>query len=278
MSKNNATVNISRKVCIAVFVLSATLMLLCEIFKGAIFGDGERGELFYSLASRVFGIILSFVLVLYCGFREILKSGKSHFFNRLLVVLPCWVIAINNFPIIPVLLGQARITDEPSAILLFAIVCLSVGLFEELAYRGCVFMLVLRNSKKTKKGLFLSVIISSALFGLVHVVNLFVGANPLGVILQVGYSFLIGAMCAFVLIKTGSVWHSALIHAVYNFCGGVVANYGEGRIWTAPEVALTAVIGVAVAIYVSVALYRTDVGETMRLLGENKEGADGNVQ
>ncbi len=276
MSKNKATV--SRKLCVAVFILSAALMLACEIFKGEIFGDGETGELLYSLVSRAFGILLSFVLVLYCGFVEILKPRKKPFLKGLLFVLPCWAIALNNFPIIPVLLGQARVTDKASSILLFALVCLFVGLFEELAYRGCVFMLVLRNSKKTKKGIFKAVIISSALFGAVHIVNLFAGGGPVAVILQVGYSFLIGAMCSFVLIKTGSVWHCALIHAVYNFCGGVVANYGEGSIWTAPEIALTAVVAVAVAVYVVIALYRADVSESMRLFGDDKEDADGYVQ
>ena len=39
------------------------------------------------------------------------------------------------------------------------------------------------------------------------------------------------------------------IHALYNFAGGVVPRFGEGMIWTAPEVALTAALAVVVIVY-----------------------------
>lgn len=260
MTKSNIKVN--RYICLLVFVLCSLAMLACELFKTDIFGSGDNAELYYSITSRIFGTLLSVFLVFYCGFKGILKFGFSPILKGLLTVIPCWIIAINNFPIIPVALGQSRVTANKETIFLFAISCLFVGVFEELAYRGCVFMLVLKGMRKTKKDIFKAIIISSALFGCVHLVNLFVGAGPTGVILQVGYSFLIGAMCSFVLIKTGSVWHCALIHAVYNFCGGIVSTYGVGEIWTVPEVILTVIVSIAVIVYVVASLCKTDPKET----------------
>ena len=254
MSKNN---NIGKYICLSVFVVCSLAMLACELFKPTLFGNGENADLYYSIASRFFGTLLCLFLVFYCGFKGILKFGAKPIIKGILVVIPCWIIALNNFPIIPVMLGEARITANREAILLYALSCLFVGIFEELAYRGCVFMLVLRGMRKTNKDIFKAIIISSALFGAVHLVNLLAGADPVGVVLQIGYSFLIGAMCSFVLIKTGSVWHCALIHAVYNFCGGIVSNYGTGKIWTAPEVILTVIVSVVVIFYVTVALYKT---------------------
>ena len=268
MADNKKTVN--KYLCLTVFIVASLLMLCCEIFKDKFLGIGENGELIYSLTSRFFGIILCLVLVLYCSFSRILKLVRSPFLKGFIAVLPCWVIALNNFPIIPVLSGQARVTDKTSNILLYALLCAFVGVFEELAYRGCVFMLILKGSRRSARDIIKAIIISSALFGAIHLVNLIVGADPLGVMLQIGYSFLIGAMCSFVLIKTGSVWHCALMHAVYNFCGGVVANYGEGNIWTMPEVVLTAVVGVMVALYVLLALFKTDPSEA-ECLFVNKE-------
>ena len=267
-------------VLIAVFILSASLMLACEIFKASIFGTGEQADVIYSLTSRFFGITLCFALVFYCGFSGILKITRSPFFKSLLYVLPCWAIALNNFPIIPYLQRQAHIDSGAGDILLFALQCLSVGIFEELAYRGCVFMLVLRNNRDSTKQIFKAVIISSALFGAVHIVNLFAGGGPVAVVLQVGYSFLIGAMCCFVLLKTGSVWHCALIHAVYNFCGGLVSNYGSGSIWTVSEIALTAIVAVIVTIYVVFAMFKVSPKECDRLFEDKKdvaEGEDGNL-
>lgn len=276
MADNKKTVN--RYLCLTVFILASVLMLCCEIFKEKFLAIGDNGELIYSITSRFFGIALCLVLVLYCGFARILKLVRAPFFKGLIAVLPCWVVALNNFPIIPVALGQARVTDKAENILLYALLCAFVGVFEELAYRGCVFMLILKGSRRSAKDIIKAIVISSALFGAIHLVNLIVGADPLGVILQIGYSFLIGAMCSFVLIKTGSVWHCALMHAVYNFCGGVVANYGEGSIWTLPEVALTAVVGVIVALYVFFALLKTEPSEAERLfVNSENEVSYGNV-
>ena len=259
-----------RYICLSIFILSAFAMLACEIFKSSLFGDSEFSEMLYSLSSRFFGIVLCIVLVFYCNFEGILKLGTYPVLKGILAVIPCWVIALNNFPVIPVMLGQARITSSYCDIFLYAIVCLFVGIFEELAYRGCVFMLILKNNRRTRSDIFRSVVISSALFGAVHIVNLFAGSGPIPVLLQVGYSFLIGAMCSFVLLKTGSIWHCALIHAVYNFCGGIVANYGEGSIWTVPEIALTVVVSILVTAYVFIAFCKTDPKEAACLFAVDK--------
>lgn len=257
----------------AMGVLSA-LLIVGEIFRVDIFGEGADAEDTYLLATRVIGAALCLLLMFYCGYQNALKLRLRGLLGAVLFTLPCWAIAINNFPIIPFFFGNAYISGETSAILFYALQCLFVGLFEELAFRGCVFMMVLQGRRKTNLDLFWSIVISSAVFGALHVVNLLVGASsPLAVILQIGYSFLIGGMCSVVLMKTGSVWHCVLIHAVYNFCGGVVPRFGGGDIWTAPEIALTAVVAVAVAIYVIVALIKMDTGELDRLYKTKKKDA-----
>ena len=43
-----------------------------------------------------------------------------------------------------------------------------------------------------------------------------------GTFLQVGYTFLIGAMCGIITVKTGNVLLSATAHIVYNFCGMLI--------------------------------------------------------
>lgn len=244
--------------CMPVFIISGLLLLICELFRDHIFGIGDLSGIMYSLISSALGIILCMSLIFYCEFSGILKIYGKGLWRKVLCILPCWVIAINNFPIIPFALGQACIDSNIPDILLFALQCLFVGIFEELAYRGCVFMLILRSNRGSTSQIFSAVIISSALFGVVHIVNLFAGGGPIATLLQVGYSFLIGAMCCFVLLRTGSIWHCALIHAVYNFCGGLVANYGTGSIWTIPEVILTIVVSLIVAVYVTFALLKTD--------------------
>jgi len=104
----------------------------------------------------------------------------------------------------------------------------------------------------------------------VHLVNIFSGASPAAVILQVGYSFLIGGMCSVILIKTSNIWYCVILHAVYNFAGGVVPECGGGAIWTMPTVILTAVVAVIVAVYVVYQLIRITPDEIERFLNEKK--------
>ena len=61
-----------------------------------------------------------------------------------------------------------------------------------------------------------------------------------------------------VLLRTGCLWHCILIHAVYNFCGGVIPALGGGVIWDTPTVVLTVIVSLAVAAYVIISLIRTE--------------------
>ena len=107
-------------------------------------------------------------------------------------------------------------------------------------------MLFLKKRRHTRLGIFMAIFWSSVIFGAVHLVNIFI-SSPGAVLLQIGYSALIGGLCCLVLLETGNIWMCVIVHALYNFAGGVVPRLGEGEIWTAPEVAITAIIGVIVA-------------------------------
>ena len=125
--------------------------------------------------------------------------------------------------------------------------------------------------KKNRVGVFLAIVISSVIFGLVHLVNLFSGGSAMGVILQTGYSFLIGGMCAVILVKTKNIWYCVLLHGVYNFAGGVVPECGGGDIWNTPTVILTTAIALAVAAYVIVQIFRIRPEEIAELLGDPRQ-------
>ena len=96
-------------------------------------------------------------------------------------------------------------------------------------------------------------------------VNLLMGASLGGVIQQIGYSFLIGAMCSVVLYKTANLWLCVLLHAVYDFCGGLVPALGEGIIWDTPTIIITVILAVVVTIYMVVLLFRIKPQELDRI-------------
>ena len=111
----------------------------------------------------------------------------------------------------------------------------------------------------SRKGIFLATIYSGAVFGLMHLINLFEGAGIGSVILQIGYSFLIGAMCSVVLVKTRNIWLCVALHAIYDFCGFLVPELGQGIIWDMVTVIITAILAVATFVYMLYVFFKTDL-------------------
>ena len=158
--------------------------------------------------------------------------------------------------------GDAYLVHRASVyILWFVAECLAIGLFEELAFRGVIFLMFAERRYTTRKGLFWSLILSSAVFGGVHLINLLAGAGIGGVILQIGYSFLIGAMCSVVLLKTRNIWLCVVLHAVYDFCGNLMPILGGGTWWDTPTVIFTAVLAVATTVYLVWQFFKLDPDE-----------------
>ena len=262
---------LKKELYIAASVILALLLIACEIWRKELFGVAENSEELYFLSTRIIGGLFALLLIFFCGYQNILKIDVKTIGTALLFTLPCWLIPINNFPIISYFSGNASIDAPVSAVIFYAFQCLCVAFFEELAFRGCIFMFILQGRRRSMFDLFTNIVISAAAFGVIHAVNLFSGASPMSVILQVGYAFLIGGMYSVVLMKTGSVWHCVMMHAVYNFCGGVVPELGHGEIWNTPTIILTVIVSLAVAAYVIISLVRIDPNKLGYIFNEKND-------
>lgn len=191
--------------------------------------------------------------------------------ERLWYLLPCLFIAVNNFPFISCFSGNMHLQDgvDATAWMLFIGYCLFTGLFEEFVFRGVVFPLVAERLPDTKKGLFLAVLFSSVVFGLSHLFNLFMGADPFSTLLQVGYSTLTGGMFTFALIQTKSIFSCVLLHAIYNFCGLLFSTQGLGTgvVFDLPTGIMMAVGAILVGIFVVYKTWNYPDDERTRLYG-----------
>ena len=253
-----------KKLYYLLFVVLAVLMLVAELLNMRLAYNSIEYDLVYNIITRAIGATMCMILMSYCSFTRLFSSfGKL---KNILLVLPCCLIAINNFPFIPMATGALKLDTKWYLILLFALQCLLVGMFEETAFRGCVFMLLLEKKHNTIKDVFYSIVMSSFIFGAIHIVNLFVGAGIVSVVLQLGYSFLIGSMCAVVLLVTKKIWLPIFIHAVFNFAGGLVPTLGVGEIWDTPTIILTVIVSVAVAVYTVTLFFKRGVSDAEELL------------
>lgn len=188
----------------------------------------------------------------------------------ILICIPAFIIAVNNAPIIALIRGDAGLNAPAWTVFWFALQCLFVGAFEEISFRGVIFPLMLQKFGTERKGRLIAVIFSSALFGALHLINLFSGAGVGATFLQVGYSFLIGAMLAVTMFCGGSVLICAALHGLYNFFGLLIPELGYGALWDLPTVIITAILGIAVFITEVFLLLRAD-SEPMRQIAALKE-------
>ena len=256
-----------RKICITLTAICAVLLVMYEFFAGDLIFSSVKDETVRNLidmtVTRMLGGIVFTVILVYLGYK-VINPVKKHFWTAIAFSLPAFLVAVNNFPFSTVIKGEAVINSSWQRIALLAIECFAVAYFEEMAFRGVILLGFAEKRRSSRFGLFVSIILSSAVFGAVHLLNVFT-SSPIAVIMQIGYSFLIGGMCSVVLLKTSNVWLCVLIHAIFNFSGALVPTCGEGILWDTFTVALTAMIAVLVFVYMLIAFLLFDVKETDRI-------------
>ena len=201
-------------------------------------------------------LVLAIVLVAFCKKESLtlvsLKvSGKS-----LLWSIPCFLVALANFPF-SALINKTAVILRADLIWLVAIECFVVAVTEELFFRGVVTS-HLDSKLEGKHKKFKVVIISGAIFGAWHIINLLGGAGVTATLLQVVYTFLIGSMLAMLLVTTKSLTLCVLVHAIFNFGGAVIEKLGTGVAHDTLFWIATVLAGVFCFVFMGVSYLKTE--------------------
>ena len=187
------------------------------------------------------------------GFKHILCPTKFGFGRAVLWCLPCLAVAIVNFPFSALVNGTATVT-YPKLLPLFILSCILIGITEELLFRGLLHDSLKHFFMKYRCGYIYAVLLSSAIFALWHLVNLFFGQSIGATLLQVGYTFLLGAMFAVTLDKTKNIWLCVIVHALFDVGGTIVTDLGSGHFQDLTFWILTAIAGVVCAVHIILSL------------------------
>ena len=234
----------------AIIFLLAMAAFLLPVGRVLLFfvGGGVRIERVATILVRLVIIALSLIFIIKYDLIKCLKSFSAKGF---LLSLPAFLVAINNAPLFSIFLGSAKINASAVDIVIYAAYCLSIGVSEELVFFGLIFPLVKIVFENKKNALILSVIVSSLIFSLSHAVNLLSGAGVLETLLQLLYTFLIGATFLIVLIYTKNLLVAGLLHGIYDFGGLMLerVGIGSGKYFTTQGVILTVILGVLVGAY-----------------------------
>lgn len=126
---------------------------------------------------------------------------------------------------------------------------LFLAFLEEVIFR---FLLFTYLSQKMKK--WAALLLSSAIFGLLHFINLLGGADIVSTLQQVGYSFFNGLVCGLMWGYGGGMVLPIVYHALFNFFqGDLFRAYYQGNQGT-PWLVTNLVFGAVFAVY-GVALF-----------------------
>ncbi|GAA0723092.1 hypothetical protein GCM10009430_26200 [Aquimarina litoralis] len=127
------------------------------------------------------------------------------------------------FPVVYLVLLNVLLMDEINRellvlnIILFVIYSLSIGFAEEFSIRGFLQSHLIKHFGSKKKGIIMSVLISSLFFGLLHTIKFDKGIY--GELSQVGYATFIGIMFGMLLVMTRRIYPLIIIHAIVDFVG-----------------------------------------------------------
>ncbi len=187
-----------------------------------------------------------------------LKIGKN--LKAFFVLLPLVIVCINNFPIVAILTSSAKLQNKGVTYFYYLLVCLSIAVYEEVIFRGIIYKVI---AEKTKD--IWAVLLSALVFSLAHLINAF-SLNIGQILMQLGYSFLIGAACSVAFKFSGGIYLPILLHFIYDI-GGLLIEYGlvAGNIWNTASIVFTAIIAVVTFIYTIVVYFireRNESGNT----------------
>ncbi len=160
-------------------------------------------------------------------------------------------------------------------VLNLALYCFLIGIVEEFLCRGWLFNEFLERYSDTKKGVALSVILSSLIFGVIHFTNIGADQGLAETILQVLNATVGGIFLTLVYYKTKNIWAVITLHAIWDFSlmlgesQAIVPCYAGGESTTSIYVysLISSLVIVIAYLLIDFWLYRkTDIAEDKKPL------------
>jgi len=202
-----------------VFVIGVALVCtaLMELLNFVAFKIGDSENITYFFGALALSKIIVSVLLTVLVFKLCLVSKKDFgargLWKGLLFGLPLLVFLSLVGDILTLLTsGKPYENATLLTICLFLLKNFMIGYYEEVLCRG--FMLNALRNKYGDRGLLWAVLLSSFIFGLMHLIGVFGGAALVPTISQAIYATFIGVFFCGVYIRVGNLWSVIIIHAL----------------------------------------------------------------
>lgn len=160
------------------------------------------------------------VVIIIFSFKNsyIFKEEREKTSTSIKLGWPLLVIAF-IYLIINIIMGIVEGSNFNIPIILnLATYCLLIGIVEEFLCRGWLLNEFLERFSNSKKNIITSIILSSVIFGFIHIFNISAGQSLADTLVQVFNAVLLGAVFGLIYYKTKNIWSVVIIHAIWDFC------------------------------------------------------------
>ncbi|MDR3598751.1 MAG: type II CAAX endopeptidase family protein [Clostridium sp.] len=188
------------------------------------------------LIAECAGIIFSLGIIYLMGINYIFKERskgilKGLYIGGFLIVMSIFAILGN---LVNVLNTKKDLQLLPlPQIIIFIVTMIAIGVGEEFIFRGIILNLFIDKFDKTKKGIYISIALSSIIFGAAHVTNAFSGISIKSALIQAGLVSMLGALLAAIYLRSRNIWVVVIIHAFNDFSALIGSGlFGIGSIVT----------------------------------------------
>ena len=191
------------------FISLLILILVLDIILEGVFKDIISHFLVnYSLfLTKLLSAIVIVALYVYIfKFKKIFSF--SNFKTGIILVCPLILYIIVNF-----LDSNFMIPATVSSLLVAIFAGIVPGFAEEILYRGIIISYFMKLFKSSK-GIFLILIFSSLIFGLIHLPNFFLSDSFNIILFQIFYAFAFGILTGAVYLRTGNLWPPIILHSL----------------------------------------------------------------
>lgn len=198
---------------IKMFLLAFVVLLITDIIPVILTSSLFRNKYGYEVISELIMVLIIVIVLLVYKNSYVFTQEKEPFFKSIgkatTLLIITTIVFIQNVPNVQ--------NSNVGTVINLLLYCISIGIAEELLCRGWIQNEFIEKYGDSRKGVITSVVLSSFIFGAMHFLNIFAGQTPLETILQVLQATSAGFLFGALYYKTGNIWASITLHAVYDF-------------------------------------------------------------
>ena len=231
-------------------------------------------SLFWGYAQELFVMLCSVGLVILLGFKR--AFTPKGFFKALLsstvviaaMLFSLWTSLEKAFS------NPATVWASTGMVVFGLVQAVGIGIREECFFRGAIQSILAKKYADSVKGVWFAALIASSIFGIVHLINIFTGYDPLVVLMQTISATSTGLFFAAVYLRSRSVLAPILVHALIDtvaLSGSIFLT--QTRVETVNALSWNALIGMVIYILPAIFLLRpSKCKEIVTRFEEEREG------